>query len=112
MAAAGRDSDIQDLMKALAEPQTGDSYEDNFFKLLEFIKRDPSEFTLRRKLSDGESEDAFQLEPEHVAELAWRFENRDQAKLVCPDCPKRKGCIRLPWYEWGRCVYMCWPPRF
>ncbi len=111
MASTGRNGDIQALMKALVEPQTGDFYEDNFFKLLEFIKRDPSEFTLRRRLSDGESEDSFQLEAEHVDELAWRFENRNQARLVCPNCPIREGCIRLPWYEWGRCVYLCWPPR-
>ena len=111
MATAENNPEIQDLMDALVEPQKGETYEETFFKLLEHIKKAPSQFTLRRRLSDGESEDAFQLEPEHVDELAWRFENRDQAKLVCPNCPPRAGCARLPWYEWGRCVYICWPPR-
>ena len=112
MASADRNIEIEQLMKALVEPQKGAAYEDNFYKLLEFVKDDPSQFTLRRRLSDGESEDAFPLELEHVDELAWRFENRDQGKLVCPDCPERTGCIRLPWYEWGRCVYFCWGRLF
>ncbi len=102
--------EIEGLMETLVEPRNDESYAADFAKLMEHIKEDPSQFTLIRKLTEGE--DKIQFAPEHLDELKWRFENREQLRLVCPNCPPRSGCIRLPWYEWGRCVYMCWPPQF